>query len=151
MKKWVIPLILILASIAFMIISFYVSPLECSDEEGKCYSTRVSEIIGGDKIKTMEGDLIQFALTSSPELDEKGGPESKEFLESICPAGSAITIDEDDKQLEGSQDRMIAKIYCKGLNLNGEMIINDHATVDTRYCDSSEFAQESWASQCKQQ
>ena len=149
MKKWTIPLILILASIAFMIISFYTSPLECSDEEGKCYSTRLSKIIEGDTIKTMEGDLIQFALISSPELGEKGGLESKEYLESICPAGSAITIDEDDKQLERTSEMMIAKVYCKGLNLNGEMIINDHAIIDVQYCNSSEFAQESWASQCK--
>ena len=149
MKKWTIPLILILASIAFMIVSFYTSPLECSDEEGKCYSTRVSKIIGGDTIKTMEGDLIQFALISSPELDEKGGIESKEYLESICPAGSAITIDEDDKMLKGTSERMIAKVYCKGLNLNGEMIINGYAVVDLQYCNNSEFAQESWASQCK--
>ena len=150
MKKWVIPLILILASIVFMVVSFYTSPLECSDEEGKCYSTRVSKIIDGDTIKTMEGDSIRFALISAPELDEKGGQKSKEYLESICPAGSAITIDEDDMQLEGSYERMIAKVCCRGLNLNGEMIINEHAIVDIRYCDSSEFAQESWASQCKQ-
>ena len=149
MKKWTIPLILILASIGFMIVSFYTSPLECSDEDGECYSTRVSKIIDGDTIKTMEGDSIRFALTSAPELDEEGGQEAKEYLESICPPGSAITIDEDDEQLKGSHDRMIAKVYCKGLNLNGEMIINNHALVDTRYCDSSEFAQESWALQCK--
>ena len=149
MKKWVIPLILILASIAFMIVSFYTSPLECSDEEGKCYSTRLSKIIDGDTIKTMEGDSIRFALTSAPELDEKEGLESKEYLESICPAGSAITIDEDDMQLQGSLEMIIAKVYCKGLNLNGEMIINKHATVDMQYCDSSEFSQESWASLCK--
>ena len=149
MKKWLIPLILILASIAFMIISFYTSPLECSDEEGKCYSTRISKILDGDTIRTMEGDLIRLALIEAPEIEKKAGIESKTYLESICPAGSAITIDEDDMQLEGSSE-IIAKVYCKSLNLNGEMIINGHATVDIQYCNNSEFTQESWASKCRE-
>ena len=148
MKKWIIPLILILVSIAFMIISFYTSPLECSDEEGKCYSTRVSKIINGDTVKTMEGDLIQFALIKAPEIEKKEGIESKTYLESICPAGSAITIDEDDMQIEDSH-KVIAKVYCKSLNINGEMIINGHAMIDRQNCGNSEFAQESWASQCR--
>ena len=151
MKKWAIPLILILASIAFMIISFYTSPLECSDEEGKCYSTRVAKIIDGDTIKTMEGDFIRFALITAPKIDEKEGAESKKYLESICPAGSAITIDEDDMRLDESHEEVIAKVYCKSLNLNGEMIVNGHATVDKQHCNNSEFVQESWASQCKQE
>ena len=149
MRKWIIPLILILASVAFMIVSFYTSPLECSDEKGKCYSTRISKIIDGSTLKTMEGDSIQLALIVAPEIEKKEGMESKKHLETICPAGSAITIDEDDMQFDKDEE-VIAKVYCRSLNLNGEMIINGHATLDMQYCDKSEFAQESWASQCKQ-
>ena len=148
MKKWIIPLILIIASIVFMIVSFYASPLECSNEEGQCYTTTISRVIDGDTIKTIEDDLIGFALSTAPELHDDGGQESKEYLESLCPVGSHITIDEDSGQLTGSNGSTIAKVYCNGLNLNGEMVINDHATIDIRYCKNSEFAQESWASQC---
>ena len=131
-----------------MIVSFYASPLECSDEEGQCYTTTISSVIDGDSINTIDGDSIQFALTVAPELNDEGGQESKEYLESICPVGSHITIDEDGGQLKGANGRTVAKVYCNGLNLNGEMVINGHATIDTRYCNNSEFAQESWASQC---
>ena len=148
MKKWVIPLILIIASIVFMTVSFYVSPLECSDEEGQCYTTTISRVVDGDTIKTIEDDSIRLALTTVSELNDEGGQESKEYLESICPVGSHITIDEDDGQLKGSNGRTIAKVYCNGLNLNGEMVINGYAAIDLRYCKNSEFAQESWASQC---
>ena len=149
MKKWVIPLILIVAALAFMIVSFYMSPLECSDEEGQCYTTRVSDIIDGDTIKTMEGDSVRFSLVSAPELTDAGGQESKEYLKSICSAGSVVTIDEDDGQLEGSHGRTIAKVYCNGLNLNGEMVINGYAALDIRFCSDSEFANESWAKDCQ--
>ena len=45
-------------------------------------------------------------------------------------------------------ERMIAKVYCKGVVLNQSLLVSNLGTTDTRYCNNSEFAQESWASEC---
>jgi endonuclease YncB( thermonuclease family) len=70
--------------------------------------------------------------------------ESKEYLESICPVGSTIHVDEDDNQLEGSYGRIIAKVYCQVYeqSLNEKIIENNHETTYKRFCDVSEFGSE---------
>ena len=128
---------------------FIVDSLDCSDENGKCYSTTISRVIDGDTIKDSDDKSIRFSLASAPELSEPGGIEAKEYIESICPVGSSILIDEDDLQQSGSYDETIAKITCKGINLNQSLLASNHGTIDTTYCNSSEFSEESWASECQ--
>lgn len=124
---------------------FVVDSLDCSEEKGKCYSTTISRVVDGDTIKDSDGKSIRFSLASAPELSEFGGPEAKEYIESVCPIGSPILIDEDDLQLDGSYDRTIAKITCKGINLNQSLLTSNHGTIDSVYCKNSEFSKESWA------
>ncbi len=62
-----------------------------------------------------------------------------------CSVGSIAGIDEDDGQTEGSYDRMISKVYCKDKVLNIELLAAGLATIDTRFCNESEFASEAWA------
>ena len=52
-------------------------------------------------------------------------------------------MDEDDGQNE-SYDRIVAVIYCNGKNLNAELLANGFATIDERFCNVSEFANENW-------
>ena len=116
---------------------------ECSGNAG-CIPGIVTKIIDGDTIKVY-GKSIRFALTSTPELNEFGGIESKEFIESVCPVGSTVLVDEDDKQTEGSYGRIIGVIYCNGLNLNEELLEYDHGYLSSGFCSNSEFSETDWA------
>jgi len=134
-------------SVAIML-TIPISPptqLQCSSDVGLCYESKLTRVIDGDTIKDSEDNSIRFSLVAAPELSETGGQDSKAFLEAICPINSKIIIDEDDGQLQGSYGRTIAQVHCNGVSMNGEMILNNHATIDTRYCSNSEFSFEIWA------
>jgi micrococcal nuclease len=148
-KKLIAPIILGVA-VAIMLVIPISSPtqLQCSNDKGECYETTLLRVIDGDTVKDSNDQSIRFSLVSAPELDEKGGDDSKVFLEAICPVGSKITVDEDDGQLQGSYDRTIAQVYCNGMSMNAEMIYNNHATIDVRFCGTSEFTFELWAESC---
>ena len=122
--------------------------LQCSNDKGACYETTLLRVIDGDTIKDSDDKSIRFSLVSAPELDRKEGENSKVFLEAICPIGSKIIIDEDDGQLQGSHDRIMAQVYCNEISMNAEMIYNNHATIDTSYCGISEFTFELWTDSC---
>ena len=150
MNSKIILAILIAISFSYMVYSYFiVNSLDCSEEKGECYSTTVSRVIDGDTIKDSDDKSIRFSLVSAPELSEPGGIEAKEYIESVCPVGSSILIDEDDLQLSGSYDRTIAKITCKGINLNQSILASNHGTIDTIHCNNSEFSEESWANECQ--
>jgi micrococcal nuclease len=150
MNSKIILATLIAISFSYMVYSYFiVDSLDCSEENGECYSTTVSKIIDGDTIKDSDNKSIRFSLVSAPELSDPGGIEAKKYIESICPVGSSILIDEDDLQLNGIYDRTIAKITCKGINLNQSLLTSNHGTIDTTYCNNSEFSEEPWASKCQ--
>ena len=148
-KKLIAPIILGVA-VAVMLIILISPPtqLQCSNDKGACYESTLLRVIDGDTIKNSDDDSIQFSLVSAPGLDEEEGENSKIFLEAICPIGSKITIDEDDRQLQGSDDGIMAQVYCNEMSMNAEMIFNNYAMVDISHCDVSEFAFELWASEC---
>lgn len=149
MKPVILTLIfIIIVVLAVLVAQFYIQSPDCKDDKGKCYQTTLLRVINGYTIVTQEEKSIRFSLVLAPELTEPGGMEAKEFIESICPVGSAIFIDEDDLQIKESYDRMVAKVYCKGVILNQSLLVSNLGIIDTRYCNNSEFAQESWASEC---
>lgn len=116
----------------------------------RCFQATVYSTTDGDtiNIEDEDGDTytpIRLALTNTPEKTEPGFREAKNFTETLCPPKSVILVDEDDGQKEGSYDRVIGVIYCNGKNLNEELLRNNHAEIDQRYCKTSEFAQENWA------
>ena len=110
----------------------------------RCITGTVTKIVDGDTIH-VDGQSIRFALTSAPELSEYGGVESRNFIQTICPVGSDAIVDEDDSQTEESYGRVIGVIYCNGMNLNQELLDADLGYLEDRFCDSSEFASDSWA------
>ena len=124
------------------------SSLDCQDDSGECFSSTISRIVDGDTIHDGSGNSIRLVLVNSPEMNTNEGIESKKYLESICPVGSTIHVDEDDNQLEGSHGRMIAKVYCSEdmvNSLNQKIIENDHGTIYDKFCEISEFGTENWA------
>lgn len=115
----------------------------CSGD-ARCFTGTVTQVIDGDTIK-IDGQSVRFAIASSPELYERGGIESKEFIETICSVGSIATVDEDDLQTQGSYGRILGVVYCNGFNLNSDLLDFRHGYLITDYCNSSEFVNEDWA------
>jgi len=116
---------------------------DCSGN-ARCITGIVTKIIDGDTIHVND-QSIRFALASAPELSGYGGVDSRDFIQTICPVGSSVLVDEDDNYPEGSYDRIVGVIYCNGMNLNQELLDADLGYLADRFCDSSEFAAESWA------
>jgi micrococcal nuclease len=123
-------------------VSLQYSP-NCSGN-AQCFEGIATKIVDGDTI--IVGDQsVRFALSSAPELKMYGGKESREFIETICPVGSKVLVDEDDGQILGSYGRMVGVITCNGVNLNSELLDANLGYLQDRFCDSSEFGKESWA------
>ena len=110
----------------------------------RCISGFVTRVIDGDTI-TVDGQSIRFALVNTPEWGDFDYSQARAYIETICPVGSKVLVDEDDGQTEGSFGRIIAKIYCNELNLNEEILEVGHAVILPQFCPVSEFASESWA------
>ena len=113
----------------------------------RCITGTVTEIFDGNTIR-VDNVLFRLALVSSPQLDEEEGQEAKEFLEQICSIGSDALVDQDDlRPLEGlsGTSRILAVVYCDGVNLNEMLTEYEFAFFDDTYCYTSEFADESWA------
>jgi len=116
---------------------------DCSGS-ARCFTGLVTQVIDGDTIK-VAGQSIRFALTSTPELNEFGGVEAKNFIEDICFVGSSALVDEDDGQTEGSYGRIVAVIYCNGINLNEAILDEGLGYLSSGFCYKSEFSNTVWA------
>jgi len=116
---------------------------DCSGT-ARCVIGVVTKIVDGDTIH-VDGESVRFALASAPELSGYGGVESRNFIETICPVGSDVIVDEDDGQVLGSYGRMVGMITCNGVNLNEELLDAGLGFMPDRFCDSSEFRNDSWA------
>ncbi len=113
----------------------------------RCITGKVTEIFDGNTIR-VDNALFRLALVSSPELDEDGGQDTKEFLEQICSIGSDALVDQDDlRPLEGlsGTGRILAVVYCDGVNLNEMLVEYEFTFFDNMYCHTSEFADDPWA------
>ena len=100
-------------------------------------------IVDGDTLD-VGSTRIRLALVNSPEVGEPGYSEAKNFTAQTCPVGSQVLVDEDDGQTGGSYGRMIAVVYCGGVNLNAALLSSGNAVLVSYYCSVSEFANESW-------
>lgn len=110
----------------------------------KCFSGIVTKVIDGDTLKVND-ESIRFSLSSAPELNKFGGIDSKNFIETLCPVGSTVVVDEDDGQVSGSFGRIIALVYCNDVILNKELLDADLGYLEKRFCNSSEFSNTKWA------
>ena len=111
----------------------------------KCITDKVKRIIDGDTIQLKNYLIIRLSLTDAYEKSKSGGPEATAFTTKLCPVGSYITVDQDDRQPFDIYKRILGKVYCGDKVLNSELLDNDHAKILTKYCKTSEFAKEDWA------
>ncbi len=116
---------------------------ECSGS-AKCITGTVTKIIDGSSIH-VDDQYVRFALTSSPTLKSLEGVESKNFIQTICPVGSKVLVDEDDGQNPEGHSRIIGVVYCNDVILNEELLDASLGYLSSRFCEFSEFASESWA------
>jgi len=110
----------------------------------RCITGSVTRVIDGDTIE-VDYQSVRFSLASTPEPSEYQGPEAKAYITSICPVGSEVLVDEDDGQTEGSYGRIVAVIYCNGINLNEAILDSGYGYLSSGFCYKSEFEYESWA------
>ncbi len=108
-----------------------------------CFKDSVTYIVDGDTLD-VGTTRIRLALVNTPEVGEPGYVEAKRFTAQTCPVGIQAAVDEDDGQTGGSYGRMIAVVYCQGVNLNEALLGSGHAVLLTYYCPVSEFADEAW-------
>ena len=87
----------------------------CSSIE-RCILGKVTNIIDGYTIQ-VDGESVQFSLSSTPELDEEGGMETREFTGASCIPGSSVLVDQ-DLQLWYKYGRVLGVVYCNEMNLN---------------------------------
>ena len=117
--------------------------LDCS-QLTECFVGKVTKIIDGDTIKVNE-QPVRFALASAPEIGNLDGIEAKEYIENICPIGSDVIVDKDDKQTQVSYGRILAEIHCNGVSLNEELLKAKLGKISISFCSKSEFSSKPWA------
>ena len=111
----------------------------------ECITGTVTKVVDGDTLD-IENTRIRLSLVNTPEVNQAGYEEAKQFTSELCPVGSKAVADEDDGQTQGSYGRVIAKVTCGGDKLLNEQLLKAHmAKILTNFCDVSEFRTESWA------
>ena len=111
------------------------------------FSGTVTKVIDGDTldVTTIEGETItvRLALIDAPETDESGFYEAKNFMTEQCLDKNS-EVDPDNNQ-GLTYGRIVAVVYCDGVNVNEAILDNGFADVYQDFCDVSEFADSNWA------
>ena len=109
-----------------------------------CITDKVTRIVDGDTL-SVKKYMIRLSLTNTPEKNQTGFSEATSFTNTLCPVGSTITVDQDDKQPYDKYKRLVGKVFCGDKVLNSELLYGGHATILKKYCSTSEFSGEVWA------
>jgi micrococcal nuclease len=115
----------------------------CSGTAG-CFRGTVTKIVDGDTLH-VDDKSVRLALASAPNLEGYGGVDSRNFIQTICPVGSEVLVDEDDGHILDNHARLVGMITCNDMILNEELLDASLGHFESRFCSSSEFANESWA------
>ena len=110
----------------------------------RCIFGTVVKIVDGDTIQ-VDDEAVRFALATAPDLRVYGGMESRDFIQTLCPVGSEVIVDQDDSQTEASYGIIIGVVYCNEINLNKELLDIGLGHLSVQFCDSSEFRNTDWA------
>ena len=108
------------------------------------YEGKITRIIDGDTL-LIDQTTIRLSLVNSPERDEPGYSEAKDFASTVCPVGSNAEFIEDSWQPTDKYGRSLGLVYCNDMFLNELLLTNGHAEISTYFCDKSEFGNERWA------
>lgn len=109
-----------------------------------CISGKVKSIVDGDTLY-VDTYKVRLSLVNTPEKGQAGFSEATSFTKKMCPMGSAVIVDQDDKQPFDNFKRLVGKVYCSDKNLNQELLVNGYASIMKKYCSKSEFSKDDWA------
>ncbi|HYO06101.1 MAG TPA: thermonuclease family protein [Phototrophicaceae bacterium] len=122
-------------------------PTETTTIPTAVFNGVVTKVIDGDTmdVKAKDGKTtsIRLSLVDAPETNEPGYTQAKNFVFQNCLNKEAV-VDPDNNQ-EPSYSRLVAVVYCEGININEALIANGFATIYNSFCDVSEFANTVWA------
>ncbi len=111
------------------------------------FSGVVTKVIDGDTldVKSKDGKTVAIRLTlvDAPERNEPGYTQAKDFVSQNCLHKGAVVDPDNNQNL--SYGRLVAVVYCEGVNTNKAIIANGFATVYRSFCGVSEFANTAWA------
>lgn len=113
-----------------------------------CFEGTVTKVVDGDTLD-INNIRIRLALVNTPETNQDGYFQAKQFVESNCGIGTHAMVDEDDGQKAGSYGRMIGLVFCERLDpsLNKAILTSGNAEVLAQFCGVSEFSTKDWAQQ----
>ena len=117
--------------------------IDCSGE-ASCLKGKITSIIDGNTIE-IENTSIVLSLIDISELDVSDELDAIEFIESTCPIGSDVLVDEDDGQIDKSYGVIVGKVFCQGILLNEKILEKDPHQLNSIQCFSSEFGEDGWA------
>lgn len=109
-----------------------------------CIIDKVKKVVDGDTIY-IKKHKIRLSLTDTPERTEDGFRDALLFTKRLCPVGSTVIVDQDDKQPLDKYKRIVGKVTCSGKVLNAELLYAKHANISKSFCSKSEFSGEDWA------
>jgi len=119
-------------------------PSACPNSVGLCIERNVTRVIDGDTLVVEINFRIRLVLVDAPEANETGGPQSTDYLTTLC-IGQRALVDEDDRQIGADPfGRVLAVVYCNGTNANAAMISSGLARTYYAFCSSSEFGALAW-------
>lgn len=109
----------------------------------------VTKVVDGDTLD-INGIRIRLALVDTPEINQPGYDQAREFVESLC-LGKKGELDVDSGQRRGDRyGREVGVVYCDGININDKLMSNNLARILVQFCDITEFANENWTvTQCQ--
>src|SRR3989442_4231706 len=89
-------------------------PSACPRSVGLCIERNVTRIIDGDTLDVEASLRIRLVLVNAPELNATGGPESRDYLTSLC-SGARALVDEDDFHIGHDPDcPVLPSAYFRG-------------------------------------
>lgn len=109
-----------------------------------CISGTIKNVVDGDTLY-IGTYKVRLSLTNTPEKGQPGYSEATKITKNLCTKGTMAIIDQDDLQPFDQYKRVLGKVYCSDKNLNSELLQSGYAKITKRYCKTSEFASEPWA------
>ncbi|WP_409201061.1 thermonuclease family protein [Methanobrevibacter sp. DSM 116169] len=102
------------------------------EASGKCY-----KVVDGDTIWVEGVGKIRFVGVNTPEKNEKGYQEAKDFVHNQC-YGKTVYLDIDDARNKDKYNRTLAIIYTEDTNINKALLQENLAEI--MYIPPSEFS-----------
>ena len=108
------------------------------------YNGQITRVIDGDTL-WIDQTTIRLSLVNSPERNERGYQEAKNFALTVCPIGVNAEFVVDTWQPVDKYGRSVGLVYCNDMLLNELLLESGNAKISEYFCDKSEFGSEYWA------